>query len=639
MRSVEMDKKDSSGLLNALRVAERGAARSGEKPNLELVLECAGKDVGTPSLKALWQDAAEFRIKDDKLYQALCDRAQWRMSNVIGVDHMLHGHVVGHALVRAAEGGHAQAVMRLRRALGELDCSVLTPRFLAFALLNAVEGGKYEIVQEILRTTNLPMIALMGFELCKAKGGAYPFVRARLTTEWIKSIVKVKSQLPAATHVLESEKLKLQALNSDEETVHKATRACYQTYCIWRCLLIAVSNGNGAVVQELLTKRDESNACPTDSKTVPIAKVPPEVAELLQIRDGLAETFSKLAMKIAAKLGRDTILYTLYHSVENTSALSSDSNDEGKLWRCTSRSQLGVWELFMEVPVLLMELETSYQNTKELQQLMRPYHYIKPIIPQRMKLNIQLKVLVDIQPNYIEMTIGINHVRLTVDNQIWEERRTGHFPTFVSLTITPVTPTMTSVSMTASSSNMAMKVGVAEQIRVSVHGSLKAAPTAGFGIQFGKSTVSKIDGKPWRMEQLPASGDRGGKFNWNLSNLQGQSFDRWNPMLLETKKSIWQFGKRAPINPLLVLPFGTNGGVNFSGTEFDDTLSWRFPKELENTDALFNIEGVVHTTYITQDAFWETRMVPFELQVQQKLEPCGDPMGADKKKKKKKQLK
>lgn len=141
------------------------------------------------------------------------------------------------------------------------------------------------------------------------------------------------------------------------------------------------------------------------------------------------------------------------------------------------------------------------------------------------------------------------------------------------------------------------------------------------------------------MEQLPASGDRGGKFNWNLSNLQGQSFDRWNPMLLETKKSIWQFGKRAPINPLLVLPFGTNGGVNFSGTEFDDTLSWRFPKELENTDALFNIEGVVHTTYITQDAFWETRMVPFELQVQQKLEPCGDPMGADKKKKKKKQLK
>jgi len=46
--------------------------------------------------------------------------------------------------------------------------------------------------------------------------------------------------------------------------------------------------------------------------------------------------------------------------------------------------------------------------------------------------------------------------------------------------------------------------------------------------------------------------------------------------------------------------------------------------------------GRVHTTYITQDTFWETRMMPFECKVEQKLEPCGEPLGADKKKKKKK---
>lgn len=636
MPSFDMDKKDSSGLVQALRVAERGAAKSGSKADVTAVLGCAETEITAKSLQPLWQDAAEFRIKGDKTFQAVFDRAQWRMSEAVGVDRTLHGHIVGHALVRAAEGGYLQVVARLQKGLAEQKCSILTPRFLSFAMLTSVEAGNYEIVQELLRTTSLPMVALMGHELSKGKDSGYPFVRARLTTQWIKQVSKIKCLLPSAIYEVNSERLELRAMNWDDEAVHRATRYCYQTYCIWRFLVIAVCNGHGAVVQELLIKRDECNARPIESRRAMTAEEMPRVVALRTVRDQIDERFSQLAMKIAGKLGRDIILYSLYNAVGRSSSSSQAASAEDKLWKCTSRSQFGVWEIFMEVPVLLMEVETSYQNTKELKQLMRPYHYIKPIIPQLMKLNIQLKVLIDIQPNYIEMTLGINHVRVTVDDQMWEEKRTGHFPTFVSLAVTPVTPTMTSVSMTASSSNTAMKVGVAEQVRISVAATLKAAPTAGMGIQFGKSTMSKIDGKPWRMEQLPASGEQGGRFNWNLSNLHGQSFDRWNPMLQETKKSIWQFGKRVPMNPLLVLPFGTNGGVNFTGTEFDDTLSWRFPKELENTDALFNIEGLVHTTYITQDTFWETRMVPFELQVEQKLEPCGDAMGADKKKKKKK---
>jgi hypothetical protein len=90
------------------------------------------------------------------------------------------------------------------------------------------------------------------------------------------------------------------------------------------------------------------------------------------------------------------------------------------------------------------------------------------------------------------------------------------------------------------------------------------------------------------------------------------------------------------LNPLLVLPFGSNGGVQFTASEYSDTLAWRYPKDLENTTLMFNIMGRVHTTYITQDTFWETRMMPFECKVEQKLEPCGEPLGADKKKKKKK---
>ncbi|XP_024380944.1 uncharacterized protein [Physcomitrium patens] len=635
MPSFKMDKKENLGVVEALRVAEREAASFGSKADVSEVLEYAEKEIRRGSLKSLWQDAAEFGVKDEE-YQTIFEVQQLRVSAVLGVDRTYHGHVVGHALVRAAEGGYPQIVMKLRKGLAELKCSVLTPRFMSFAILTAVECGNYEVVQELLHTTTFSMLALMGYELSKCKDGGYPYMRARLTTSWIKNVAKVKSLLPSATPALNSETLELKAWNFDEESIHDACRACYQNYCVWRFLIIAVCNGHGAVVQELLMKSDDCIARPIESMRGALAEEIPQVSELQVLKGRIVEKLSSIGMKVAAKLGRDIILYALYNAMEKTSALSNESNDEVKLWRCTSRSQFGVWEVFMDVPVLLMELETSYQNTEELKQLMRPYHYIKPIIPQLMKLNIQLKVLIDIQPNYIEVTIGINHVRVTVDNQMWEEKRTGHFPTFISLAITPVTPTMTSVSMTASSSNMVMKVGVAEQVRLSVQTRLKAAPTATVGIQFAKSTMSKIDGKPWRMEQLPTSGDQGGRFNWNLSTWHGQAFDRRNPMLQETKKSIWQFGKRSPINPLAVLPLGTNGGVHFTGTEYDDTLSWRFPKELENTDALFNVEGVVHTTYITQDTFWETRMVPFELQVEQKLEPCGDALGADKKKKKKK---
>lgn len=116
------------------------------------------------------------------------------------------------------------------------------------------------------------------------------------------------------------------------------------------------------------------------------------------------------------------------------------------------------------------------------------------------------------------------------------------------------------------------------------------------------------------------------------------AFNRLDPLIMAAKTSIWQFGRRIPINPLFTLPFTTQGGVNFTGSEFPDTLTWRFPKEMENEMVVFNIEGVASTTHLmqTQSTFWETRVVPFEVKLEQKLEPCGEPGGGDKKKKKKK---
>ncbi|KAG0615104.1 hypothetical protein M758_5G014400 [Ceratodon purpureus] len=631
-----MDKHESTPLAVALREAEKGAARSGGEAQVGTLLECAKKEISVSSLKSVWQDAVEFgKVQSYELPRDVYERAQRKMADSLGVrGQVVEGHVVGHALMRAAEGGCVNVVRRLRKGQMELKCSVLAPRFLAFALLKASELGNYEIVQELIRMMDGPVLAMVGNELAhKVHTDGYPYSVVGLTKDWQATVRYFKTLLPPAKYVLEYENLELRCGTSDQETVHEALRSCYQMYTFWRLMVVAGANGHGGVFREFLTKREELAARVGENKKTLMGYEQPKISELNKARTRIDDEFMRFVMKITAKLSRDMLLYEVYKSMEGSAI--ADVKKGSAPWRCTSRAQFGLWEIVMEVPVLLMEPEGSYQD-QETKKLMRNYHYIKPIIPQIMKLNVQFKIIIDIQPNYCELTVGVNHVRVTVDNQSWEEAQTGHFPTRVSLSVTPVAPTLTSVTMTGSSTNTTYKVGVAEQLRIGVQATLKAAPTAGISFQAAKSTMAKVEGKPWRMEQLPVYNERGGSYTWSLANLHGQGFDRLSPMLQKTKKSIWQFGKRVPVNPLLVLPFGTNGGVNFTGTEFDDTLSWRFSNDLEGQMVQFNVEGQVHTTHITQDTFWETRAVPFEVKLEQKLEACGDPAGADKKKKKKK---
>jgi hypothetical protein len=615
------DRNESTALGVALKEAERGATKSGGEASVEVVLECAGREISASSLRGLYCDAAEFSGNRAHVYE----RAQRKMADALGVYQVVDGQVVGHALTRAAEGGHLNVVRRLRKGQAELRCSVLTPRFLAFAFLKAADAG-----QELLRTTNSAVLAMVGLELATKRPqqpDQYPFLTVNLTKDWQRKVSAFKSLLPPATYSLHHENLELHSTGSDHETVHEAVRSCYLTYCVWRLMLVAGANNHGGVFREFLTKREDVTA----TRHALMGYEHPKVAEFNKARSRIDAEFLRFTTKVTAKLGRDMLLYELSRASDGNGV--ADAKKGGNAWRCTSKAQFGLWEILMEVPVLLMELEGSYQDKK---QLLRNYHYIKPIIPQIMKLNVQFKVIIDVQPNFAELSVGINHVRVTFDNQRWEEAETGHFPTRVSLSVTPVAQTLTSVTMTGSSTNTSYKAGVAENVRIGVSATLKSAPTAGINVQAGKSSTSKIEGKPWRLEQLPVYNERGGSYTWALTNLHGAMFDRLSPMLQATKSSIWQFGRRIPINPLMVLPFGTNGGVNFTGSEFDDTISWRFAKSLEDTMLQFNVEGQVHTTYITQDRFWETRVVPFEVKLEQKLEPCGDPSGGDKKKKKKK---
>jgi hypothetical protein len=163
-----------------------------------------------------------------------------------------------------------------------------------------------------------------------------------------------------------------------------------------------------------------------------------------------------------------------------------------------------------------------------------------------------------------------------------------------------------------------VKVGVTEKVQGGVNANIKAAPSAGFNFRASKTTASEVEVKPWQLEQL-SENDTGSRLTWDLLNLHGTKFDRLNPMNIEVKSSKWQLGKRIPGNPLQELPFASDGSVNFTAEQFSNVMAWRYPRDLENTTLVFNIVGCVHTT-CTQAPFWETRMMPFEAELEQKLE-------------------
>lgn len=205
----------------------------------------------------------------------------------------------------------------------------------------------------------------------------------------------------------------------------------------------------------------------------------------------------------------------------------------------------------MQVPTLLTAIEASYQDEKHVH--VRRYKYVKPLLPQETTINIQLQLTIEIAPNYIELVVGINHVRVHVANASWDERRMGHFPARIELSVTPTSERAGTVSMTGSSTNTSYKVGVSEQVRVGLHTTLKAAASAGLTFTAGTSSASKVEAKPWNLEQLPVHTDRGGKFVWTLTNLRGAGSSSslfWNPPFISLDDVTLRFGNRSVLRVL-----------------------------------------------------------------------------------------
>ncbi|CAK9216479.1 unnamed protein product [Sphagnum troendelagicum] len=397
----------------------------------------------------------------------------------------------------------------------------------------------------------------------------------KLTKDLKKSLLGLTALLPEAKLKMPAGTLEVWSTKIGKEAIHVATRLCYHIYFIWHLLVIAICRDDNLkdeqklIFHEILLLHNEHNMLTSEAENTAVGFDNPDVKELMKSRSLIDNNFLQPVMNELAKRHQDKMLYDFWQMMQGVTVNNSvhvkdkavDNANESTMWPCSAKSYFGHWVIEMEKPVLLMDIEGSYQHTNK-----KRLDYIQYLLPEVVRLNAKLQVKVDIQPNFIDLMVGVT-----------------------------------------------------EKVQGGVNANIKAAPSAGFNFRASKTTASEVEGKPWQVEQLSEDGDRGSSLTWDLSRLHGTKFDRLNPMNAKVKSSNWQFGKRIPENPLQELPFASDGSVNFTAEQFSNVMAWRYPRDLENTTLVFNIVGCVHTT-CTQAPFWETRMMPFKGQVEQKLE-------------------
>jgi hypothetical protein len=530
------------------------------------------------------------------------------------------------AQMEVGEGSNVNAEILTKHTPQDLFLYQKVREARALRLLRCVETRSYQIVKQKFQKLKYPIMVWMGYEV----GRANLHEDVNLTKDLKKSILGLRALLPAA-------KLKMPAGNLevcnmkivDIEAIHVATRLCYHIYIIWHLLVIAICRDDDLkdeqklIFHEILLLHNEHKMLTSEAENTAVGFDNPDLKELMKSRSLIDNKFLQLMMKKLAKQHQDKILYDLWQMNNSIHVKDKavDNANESTMWPCSAESRFGCWVIKMKQPVLLMDIEGSYQHTnkKWIQNLQR-LHYIQDLCPEVVRLNAKLEVKVYIQPHFIDLTVSIIQVLACVhNNMVGKEKQAGHFPSRVYLSVVPVNAGLTGVTMTGSSRNISEKVAVAEKVQVGLNANIKAAPSAGFIFRASKTTASEVEGKPWQLEQLSEDGDTGSSLTWDLLKLHGTKLDRLNPLNAEVKSSIWQCGKRIPENPLQESPFASDGSVNFTAEQFSNVMAWWYPRDLENTTLVFNIVGCVHTT-CTQAPFWETRMMPFKGQLEQKLE-------------------
>lgn len=588
--------------------------------NLEQVLKLAASESSHPSVAAVWRDAPDFSSQNDTSLPS-------RGIGSLMIEDAVEPQVVGHALVKAAWGGHINCVRRLREIQREKHSgSILVSRFNAFALLKAAENGHQEVIRELLRPMISASTAMMGYVIAtkwkEKEASSYPFVKKAAIVpgkDWIGKLSSTKDMLPAAAPISCSKGWELKGLAGVAVELHDCIRAAYSLYLLWRAAVISATHCHVEVFKVLLRQRALENTMLADSfhgGSGPKKSFDHGGKKIISQRAKMDTVMYQLVEELSTKNYHDGILYALWGHIQR-GGRDSPRPETGRP-RCVAQAMNGLWEMQLEVPLLMMPVEHALQEEEPF----RRYKQLTQLFSQRAKVNIQLTAIVEALPNCLQVVVGIKHVRFKVENSRWDPDCMGHFPSLVNLSVTPITKEGTGVTMTNSSSNIIVKIGKMENVQVGSNAGDGATRGISGGMTASASigVTSTMKNRPWRFEQLPLKDERGGSFVCTLQSIKGIIFNRSNTMRMADRNSKWRFGRRMPSNPLDELPFTSEGGVIFTSAEFDDTMMWRFPKHMEGKKLRWSIEGQIHSTYTTA-RYFETRMATFCGDIEEPLKP------------------
>jgi hypothetical protein len=268
--------------------------------------------------------------------------------------------------------------------------------------------------------------------------------RVNLTKDLKKSILGFTALLPAARLKMRAGNLEVWSMKIDKEAIHVATRLCYHIYIIWHLLVITICRDDDLkdeqklIFHELLLLRDEHNMLLSEAETTTVGFDNPDVQELMNSRSHIDNKFLQLVMNELAKRHQDKMLYDLWQMMQGPTVHNSihvkdkavDNANESTMWPCSAESHFGRWVIEMEKPVLLMDIEGSYQHTNEKRtQKLQRLDYIRKLLPEVVRLKAQLEVKVDIQHGFIDLMMSIGQVHVCIhDDMVREGKQTGHFP-------------------------------------------------------------------------------------------------------------------------------------------------------------------------------------------------------------------
>ncbi len=676
-----MGQYESERLSNALEQAEETASKS-ETIDVDTVLKIARQEILSPELKAVWRDTQEAVNVSDLLFpsrkvaalliedsvepQAVghalvqaafkgCYHCVQRLCEIQVegnlVASLLTAHFTAFAFLKAAEAGHVEAVRRL-----------LKPNaFICIAIMGHVLTTKYE--PDAYPYVKIPL--------------------AEASDDWFQRLASCRTMLPAAAPSFLSGFWDLKGRHGPE-LVHEAVRAAYGTYFLWWTAVVAAANGHAEVFKELLKTRERENTLLADKLHAGGRKngYNEEARKIIAGRARIDMLMYQLVEELSTRQHHDAILHTLWSHIqrggrESPRAMSTNAH-------IMAQAKNGLWELQVDMPLLLMPVEQCYDEDEPFRrykqliqlfsqrarvniQLVATVEAMPDFLQVQKKTSsssshplpesftapetcttILLSFAIASHPflcsfvfsfsfflfcffwshdrhcgdlKHLQVTVSIKHVRFKVENSLWDEQRMGHFPSLVFISVTPETTEGTGVTMSKSSANQTFKVGIMERVQVGAGiGTLAQGARGTLGASAGIGVSTTVKNTPWRFEQLPVQQDRGGSFVWTLQAMKGQEFNRLNPPRMAESTSIWRFGKRVPAHPLSQLPLTSEGGVIFSGSSFDDTLIWRLPKKMEGTKLKWQIEGHIHSSFITQ-RYWETRKLVFNGNLDEKLIP------------------